>query len=289
MLAWWMKARTHRTSRFAVAAALVVSGAQGQGGTAPPAGPAGGTTHTETSPDAAARAKQHFQRGRELYSQGAYREAITELEAAHKLDPTAKDLVYNLSIVNEKLGQIDEALHYLHAYLEMDLEAPERTRAEAAVKRLEGSKKEVVVPFVAPVPTPPRVASTGTPEKPPPTSQPHGRVDAATVTFAATSVAGLAVGAIFGIKALSDQPSGLVSGKDGNTPTSIEALQQHAHTEGIVADVGFGVGVAALAVTAYLYFGRTKAAAPDKAGVSVPVVTAAAGGHGAVFVLGGKF
>ena len=110
----------------------------------------------------------------------------------------------------------------------------------------------------------------------------------------------MAVGTVFGVKALGDQPSGLVSGKDGNTAASIADDQQHAHTEGIVADVGLGVGVAALAITAYLYFGRTKATAPAKVGEasplqkapaekSVPVVTVAAGGHGAVFVLGGRF
>jgi tetratricopeptide (TPR) repeat protein len=282
MLSRRMKARAHRVARCILAVACTVSAAQAQGVSRN----AAGGRAPEISPDAAARARQHFQRGRELYQVGAYREAIDELQQAHELDPTAKDLVYNLAIVNEKLGQIDPALRFLHDYLEMELEPQERSRAEAMVKRLEGSKKEVLVAApVPPVPLPP-------PESPPPAAAEHpahGRLDAATLAVGGVAVAGFAVGALFGVKALVDRPSG-TSGENGITPMSLQAEQSHAHTEGIVADVGFGVGVAALAITAYLYFGRTKSAAPPRSGTSwffAPATTS--GGKPSVLILGGRF
>jgi tetratricopeptide (TPR) repeat protein len=279
-----MSARTHRVAPVVFAGALLVTWARGQA-TPAPGGPSQPTA-TQTPADAAARARQHFQRGRELYQEGAYREAIAELEAAHTLDPRAKDLVYNLSIVNEKLGQIDAAIQYLHGYLDMELEAQERVRAEAMLKRLEGSKKEVVVtPLVVPPPTAP--TQTAPPETPPAKGA-RGRIDAATVAVGGVAVAGLAVGTVFGIKALTDRPSGLVAGKNA-TYTQIQSDESHAHTEGIVADIGFGVGVAAAAVTAYLYFGRTKSVAPPPPEKTVSLVPVVVGGRGAVLVLGGSF
>jgi tetratricopeptide (TPR) repeat protein len=283
-----MNARTQRASRLGLAAVLAVSLSPwlALGQSAPTNGGASGRpTAGETPPEAAARAKQHFQKGRELYYAGSYREAIVEFEAARSLDPHAKDLVFNLAIVNEKLGQIDPAIRYVHVYMEMDLDAQERTKADAYLKRLEGAKKEVV-PIVAPTPT---ATSTATPPPSNETSQPHGRVEAAAVTAAAFAVGGVAVGTIFGIKALKDQPpSTFVTGKDG-TLQQYQADQQHAHTEAIVSDVGFGVGVAAAAIAAYLYFGRTKERAPARSETTVSAGPVTDGGHGAVLVVVGSF
>jgi tetratricopeptide (TPR) repeat protein len=97
----------------------------------------------ETSPANVAAARRHFDRARADYGQGAYREAIGELEAAHTLDPNAKDLVFNLGVVHEKLADIDDALKWFRLYTTMNLTPTERERADAYVKRLEGAKKEL--------------------------------------------------------------------------------------------------------------------------------------------------
>jgi tetratricopeptide (TPR) repeat protein len=273
-----MNARTQRAARLSVAVVLAMSMSPSWA-----LGQSGPSRAGETPPEAAARAKEHFQKGRELYYAGSYREAIGEFEAARSLDPHAKDLVYNLAVVNEKLGQIDAAIRYLHVYAEMDLDAQERTKADAYMKRLEGAKKEIVAPVVAPTPAP-------TPAPPPTeTSTQQGRVDAATVTFTTFAVAGLAVGAVFGVKALADRPSStFVTGKDG-TYAQYLSDQQHAHTEAIVSDVGFGVGVAAAAIAAYLYFGRTKEKTPAEPRTTVSAGPVTDGGHGAVLVVVGSF
>src|SRR5271170_3834692 len=102
----------------------------------PPAANAG-------TPEAVAEARVHFAKGKELYQAGAYREAIAELEAARALDPKAKDLVFNLGVIHEKLGDINDALRFLRLYTQMDLEPAEQARAETYIKRLEGAKAEL--------------------------------------------------------------------------------------------------------------------------------------------------
>jgi tetratricopeptide (TPR) repeat protein len=283
-----MSARTLKASRLGLAVALVAELARGQGAAS---APSSGGRGVETPPEVAARAREHFQRGRELYQAGSYREAIAELEAAQALDPHAKDLVYNLAIVNEKLGQIDAALGYVHAYVDMDLEPQERARADAYQKRLEGAKKEADArAAAAALAAPPSPAAAQAPATPVAAAE-HGRVDTATIAAAAVAVGGLTFGTIFGITALAAEPKSFVSGKDGKTYADYLGDQQHAHTDAIVADVGFGVGVAAAAIASYLYLGRTKenTPSPPPPEPTVSAAPATDGGHGAVLFISGRF
>jgi hypothetical protein len=227
-------------------------------------------------------AQEHFQRAKDLYQAGAYREAITELTQARGLDPKAKDLVFNLGIVHEKLGKFDEAIAFFRQYMEMEtVTAAERAKAENVIKRIEGAKREV----------PAAAAPTGTapapPELPPPEQTGSGRIDAATIVAGSVAVVGLGVGTAFGILALSNKPSDFVTGRDG-TYDKLQAQSSDAHTQAIVADVGFGVGIAAAVVTAYLYFGRSKVPSePKRSGFLLP--SAAPVASGGVFLLGGSF
>ena len=193
--------------------------------------------------DNVSAARAHFTKGKELYLAGSYREAIAELAAARALDPKAKDLVYNLAIVHEKLGEIDEALRYARLYVEMDLDPAERTRAETYIKRLEGAKAELKPVVVAP----------------PPKTQEHerGRFDAAVIVAGVVAVGAVGAGVGFGIKALADKPSSFVTGTNG----SYQQLQNDvstAHTEAVVADICFGAGAAAAITAVVLYFARER-------------------------------
>jgi tetratricopeptide (TPR) repeat protein len=267
--------------------------AQSTQGSAAPSGPA------------KARARQHFERARQLYKQGAYREALVELDAAHTLDPVARELVFNLAVIHEKLGNIDEALRYLHLYLGMGLSAPEATKADAYIHRLEGARRELAAPQATP--KPPDSAAATDPAKPPePTdgsSRPpdtgapaelegeveapspgHGRVDAATVVALGVTLAAAGAGTVFGVKAISDRPTGFQTGVMGSFD-DFKNRNDQAHREAVVADVCFGVSLAAAVLTAYLYFGRTKA--PEVAGH--PRVTGGVLPGGGAVVLEGRF
>ena len=59
-----------------------------------------------------AEAQRHFAKARELYGQGNYRDARLELLEAKRLDPTSKELVFNLGIVDEKLALEGRAGYY---------------------------------------------------------------------------------------------------------------------------------------------------------------------------------
>ncbi|MBX3207990.1 MAG: tetratricopeptide repeat protein [Labilithrix sp.] len=254
--------------------------------------PGGTTSETAPQTEDQRKAQEHFHRARELYQAGKYSEAIAELEVARGLDPKAKDLVLNLGIVHERLGKYDEAIGHLRSYLEMDGVTPaERARAEGMIKRIEGAKDAAPAPTVAPTATAPTTA-------PPPTSAPsaepppRGRVDALTVAAGAVAVVGLGVGAGVGIYALGARPAeGFVTGRDGSYAT-LQQKTNDAHTAAIVADVSLGVGVVATLVTAWLYFGRTKApaSAPEAASRAARFsVTPAPARAGGAVLLGGAF
>lgn len=225
-------------------------------------------------------AQRHFQAARDLYAQGAYRQAIVELEAARGFDPRSKELVFNLGVVHEKLADIPKALEFFRMYLGMDPDDEERARGEAYVRRLEGAKGEVapkVVRLEAPKPS----------VLPPPPSPPvtvRGVVDGWTLVAAGATVVFVGAGTALGVSAVTSKPSsGFVTGKDGSY-SDLVARTDSAHTQGVVADVFFGAGIAAAAATAILYFGRTRTEAPPRV---TPLPVAGPGGAGVSFV--GRF
>jgi len=226
-----------------------------------------------TSPANEAAARRHFERARDCYAQGSYRDAIAELEAAHALDPNAKDLVFNLGVVHEKLGHIEDALRWSRLYVTMDLTPAEREKADAYVHRLEGAKKELqedrpapdtsaVAPLVSPVPS-----------RPPPPERPSGtRMNALAAGLGGVSIAGLGFGVILAVKAEQDRPpSPFVTGRDG-TYADLADRQVIAHREAITADVGFGVAAAAAVATVVLLVARMRDRAAVQASTHLTAV-----------------
>jgi hypothetical protein len=260
--------------------------AQPKAGSSPSTLPQDSSSSNEPKTKEQLEAQQHFQRAKDLYQTGAYREAIAELEAARLLDPKAKDLVFNLGIVHEKLGKFDEAIAFFRQYMELEtVTAVERAKAENIIKRIEGAKREV--------PVTPTATGTSTAVEPrqPPEDTSRGRIDAATITAGSFAIVGLGVGAVFGILALSNKPDDFVTGRDGSFAT-LQTQTDDAHTQAIISDVGFGVGIAAAVVTAILYFGRTKEPARTGAAQLAPprvLPSATILSSGGAFTLGGSF
>ena len=229
--------------------------------------------------DAEAEAQKHFAKARDLYRQGAYREAIVELEAAVKLDPKGKELVYNLGVLHEKLGDIDDALGYFRKYATMDLTPEEREKTEAAIHRLEGAKKEIEDK---------RRAEQKPPPPPPPPTTSNGRIDEWTIGAASVSVAGLVFGTVFALKATSTRPqSGFVTGRDGNY-NDLQSRAVSAHNQAVAADIGFGIGIAAGIGAALLYVLRPAQNKTPAVTGKTSVSAAPLPGGGAV-VVGGSF
>jgi len=229
-----------------------------------------------------AAARRHFERARAYYAQGSYRDAIGELEAAHSLDPNAKDLVFNLGVVHEKLGHIDDALKWSRLYATMDLTPAEREKAEAYVHRLEGAQKELEdkppvpdapAPVTAPLPAP------SPPPPPPPAERPSGgRTDVLAIGLGSVSAVALVFGVVLAVKAQVDRPpSPFITGQDG-TYADLVDRQANAHREAIMADIGFAVAATAAAATVMVLVTRPRPRAGVRGSMSVSTVPLLGGG-----------
>ena len=80
------------------------------------------------------RAEKAYQASLDLYRKGKYRAAIERLEDARAIDPEAKELPYNLGLVHEKLGEIDDAIRYFELYLTLEADEGERERVRATIR-----------------------------------------------------------------------------------------------------------------------------------------------------------
>jgi tetratricopeptide (TPR) repeat protein len=254
-------------------------------------------------------ARRHFEKARAYYGQGAYREAVNELEAARALDPNAKDLVFNLGVVHEKLSDIEEALKWFRLYTTMDLVPQERDRADAYIRRLEGAKREIEEkqaaqqqPPIEPAPTsvepspkqptaqPAASNPTGPSQPPAPQPAPRspsggGRIDGLTLGAAGIATGALAFGVAMAVKAEKEQPSAnFVTGRDGSY-AALKDRVDAARLDAGLADIGFGAALVSGVTAAYLYFGRSRAA-PATSTTSTTVSAVPAPGGGTLLVKG---
>jgi hypothetical protein len=84
---------------------------------------------------ALADARQHFMAGQDYYTQGRYDKAIEEFEEAYRLEPKPL-LLYNISMAQEKVGELEKSVDYLKRYLEATPDNEDRTTLLAKVANL---------------------------------------------------------------------------------------------------------------------------------------------------------
>lgn len=213
-------------------------------------------------------AKQHFDRAQDAYRRGAYRDAVDELSAAIALDPTSKDLEYNLGLVYEKLGDIDLAIQRFQRFRKMETEPQEIAKVDRVIERLRGARDEIDQTTTMPseqARTPivyrPTIVVKEAPRR--------GRLD--TWTYAAAGVAGAAaiVGTVFGVRALAERPKSDEPTGGSTTAAKLQDRAETAHQHAVVADVAFLVSAVALGGTAWLYFGREAEDTPKATAAAV--------------------
>ncbi|XXY50376.1 tetratricopeptide repeat protein [Sorangium sp. So ce269] len=219
-----------------------------------------------------------------LYQNGEYRAAIAKLEAAVDLDPEGKELVYNLAVIHERLGEIDRAEHYYLRYLEMEALPKEREQVTAVLKRLQGAKRELAgakaqaaappsaAPTAAPLPLLPRVrllphrsVVAGNPRPPTPWLFVSGGIAAGS----------LVVGGAFAALALARDPGTDERTGGGVTIADLQADARAAHRCAVVADVALVIAGLSGAAALYLYL-SPRAPASARAARSVPSARALA-------------
>lgn len=242
--------RAHETRRLPAArrvAACLLVGAllitpSARAEESPLRNPGEGAGSSESAPPAEAIA--HYNRGRELYQAGRYREAVEELEQAQKLDPSSANLVYNLARVYELLGQLDPAIREYRRYHAMlpASETEELARVSGILQRLEGARDEVVsAPAPAPV-----ILTLPEPKR--------GVADVPFWITTSTAAAALAAGGVVGLLAMQEEREveRFTLGRDG-TNADREQLETRANRMALSSDLLMAAG-AALGVTAILLY-----------------------------------
>jgi tetratricopeptide (TPR) repeat protein len=208
--------------------------------------PALGQVPADTRPEALSaetNAQLHFDRALEQYRAGQYGRALASLEQAAKLDPNGKDLFFNLALVHEKLGQLPQAIAALERFRELETDVDERERARLTIERLRGAADEVPQPVAAaPAPCPEPLPAPAAPSGPRPVL----------IGAASVAIVSLVVGAVFGVKALSDDVS------EARTSASFSVAQlrergRRAEREALIADVAFGLAAASAGTFACIW------------------------------------
>ena len=196
-------------------------------------------------------ASHHFEAALVYYRAGKYRAAIVELEKAYGVDPTGKDLVYNLAVVYEKLGELKAAIHYLERYVALEPDPEEIQRANDAIQRLRGAQRELAE-RTAPAPAKPCPPA---PPEPPP--KPPGRFDGWVAATGGVAVLSAVVGTVLGVSALSTNPSADDATGSGESREERRERAASAKELALLADVAFAISLVSGSAAAVLYFGRT--------------------------------
>lgn len=202
------------------------------------------------------RAQAVFSEAKDLYKRGQYRAAVSKLEEARKLDPAAKELVYNLALVHEKLSEVDKAISFFELYLTLEKDEEERSRVRAIVKRLEGARSDLEKKRAA------EAAASASAAPPPPPAPPpaepeqkRGKLDGWVYGAGGLSAVALLSGAYFGVKALSTNPGSPKTSRD----KSIKELQQDTDATKVNAanaDVSLAIAIVAGSAAVGLYYFR---------------------------------
>jgi hypothetical protein len=178
-----------------------------------------------------------------LYEQGKYRAAVVKLEAALRLDPDGRELLFNLALLHEKLADLKEAADYYRQYLDKEPDPKARARVQATLRRIEGAEKEIAETSSLPplaTPAPP----------PPPAPRP---VRPAVVVSGSIAGAAALIGACFGAAALVRSPGASPTTSNTVTVDDLESAAHAAHTDAMIADVSFVVAAVAAGTATVLY------------------------------------
>ncbi len=181
-----------------------------------------------------AQAAEHFERALAWYRAGKYHNAVDELEEALERDPGGKDLLFNLALVQEKLGDLTGAIASLVRFQSLEKDQKELERASQTIARLRGAQAELL--GVVPRPSTPALT-----REPCPAPRVRGKFDAWVIGTGSLALASLLVGTVFGVRVLT---------------LDAASEESRARDAAIVADVALATSLLAGAGSVALYFGR---------------------------------
>jgi tetratricopeptide (TPR) repeat protein len=196
-------------------------------------GPAAAAAQDEPADDPQAEALRLFEESKVAYREGRFDDAVSLLTEAHQLFPEPV-LLYNLGRALEGAGEYARAVEAYDEYLEIAGDIPDRGAIEGRVVTL---RREIATRARLE-----RLESTRRPPRPPPRER--ERASAVPWIVAAVGGAGIAVGGVFGVLALSSHDDAESAPSQAET----ETLQADAEDRALIANVAFAAGGAVLAI-----------------------------------------
>lgn len=214
------------------------------------------------SPSPAVEAEERSRRGVELYQEGRYAEAISEMLAAYQLvaDP---GLLYNIGRIYQQMGEVELALDYLTRFVKEPGADP--GRVQKALGHIKALREAQQAAAAAPVDeAAPVEEAVSEPLEVVEVSQGPDRTLVWVV--GGVGVASLVFGGVLGGLAWSASED--VTGEGGSFETRRDA-QSRGRALALGADIGLGVGVAALTTAVVLYAVSGDEAPPGEEGAEI--------------------
>lgn len=216
-----------------------------------------------------ARARELYYRGDRLYGEGSYDEATRAFEESYALS-ARPELLFNMANALERAGRYEEALQALNRFLP---DAPEnlqhavRKRIEALEARVE-QEPEVTQGSQAREPAKPAAR-----EVPPRSSrafvEPPARAGSAwPYVLMGVSALGFAGGTYFALAAGKEHDRAAQGCHSGLCSQAASGALDREARDALLADVGFAVGIAGLAVGLVLMFAGEHESADQVRGVA---------------------
>ena len=246
--------------------------------------------------DSDSEARRLYKEGDKLYAEGDYEGAVRAFEKSYELSQQPA-LQYNLANAYERLGRYDDGVKALQAY-EPHAPGDEREVVRRRIKKLQeradqqrAEKKDAPAASSSSESAPASAPTPAEPERPQSTEGVKTTSAGPPVlgyVLLGVGVVGIGVGSYLGVQALSTKSDaqGLCPDVGGKRtcPASADDTLSSNKRDAILADVGFGVGIAAVAVGGYLFFtgGKPKESTATR-------LSPAAGPHGGGMSLIGTF
>lgn len=203
------------------------------------------------------RARLHFQSGASYYESGSYEDALREFRRAYELSGRP-ELLYNISVCYQQLGQLEPAIAHLRRYLDEVEEIPNRAnlelRAENLQRRLDRERAESDAHVEgSPEPEPEAEGETEPsaarePITPPPPEGASSDPNVGAIVGFSVAAVGVIMAGVFGGLTLAEDSSLGDSCSPACSAEQVSTLQTFA----LVTDIGFGVALAGAAVGALL-------------------------------------
>jgi serine/threonine-protein kinase len=193
---------------------------------------------------------------REYFAVGKYREAL-EIYGRLYAETAHPTYLRNIGRCFQNLGEPDKAISSFREYLRQARNAtPEqRAQVEGYIQEMEALERNRAPVAPAPAPAasaaapPPAVVETAPAPAPEPV---NGRRVGAYVA-AGGAVAAVAVGTVFGLRAISKRKESDPLCPDDRCDERGLSLDHQAHSAAVVSDVAFGAGLLAAGAAVYLF------------------------------------